>query len=81
MKRCLADVNVLLALLVRHHENHRACSKMVRWAGGGRSWCLVIQLALIRLLGDSSIMGEYAIMPGPAWALIDELLGMKELFT
>ncbi len=23
MKRCLADVNVLLALLVRHHEHHK----------------------------------------------------------
>jgi predicted nucleic acid-binding protein len=27
MKRCLADVNVLLALLVRHHEHN----ELLRW--------------------------------------------------
>jgi predicted nucleic acid-binding protein len=31
MKRCLADVNVLLPLLVRHHEQHELA---LRWFDG-----------------------------------------------
>ena len=31
MKRCLADVNVLLPLLVRHHEHHELA---LRWFDG-----------------------------------------------
>lgn len=80
MKRCLADVNVLLALLVRHHEHHKLARKWFEsLAAGEVGLCRFVQLALIRLLGNSSIMGEYAVAAGAAWRLIDELLQDERL--
>jgi uncharacterized protein len=74
MKPCLADVNVLLALLVRQHEHHKLA---VRWfdrlAASEAGLCRFVQLALIRLLGNHHIMGGDAIPAGTAWRLIDEL--------
>ena len=59
MKRCLADVNVLLALLVRHHQHHELA---LRWfdglAAGEAVLCRFVQLALVRLLGNRTIMAE-----------------------
>jgi uncharacterized protein len=75
MKPCLADVNVLLALLVRQHEHHKVA---LRWFEGlsadGAGLCRFVQLALIRLLGNSHIMGDDAVSAGTAWRLIEELL-------
>jgi predicted nucleic acid-binding protein len=62
MKRCLADVNVLLPLIVRHHEHHEPA---LRWfeglVAGEAVLCRFVQLALIRLLGNRSVMGKYCI--------------------
>jgi toxin-antitoxin system PIN domain toxin len=75
MKRCLADVNVLLPLLVVHHEHNRLA---LRWfdglAAGEAALCRFVQLALVRLLGNRTIMGEYAVPAFVAWDLITELL-------
>jgi len=75
MKRCLADVNVLLALLVRHHEHH---APALRWfeglAVGEAVLCRFVQLALVRLLGNRTVMGKYAVSASAAWALIEELM-------
>lgn len=75
MKRCLADVNVWLALLVMQHEHHRTA---IRWfdklPAGEAGLCRMVQLALIRLLGNRSIMGESAISAAAAWDLIETLL-------
>jgi len=75
MKRCLADVNVLLPLLVRHHEHHELA---LRWfdglAAGEAGLCRFVQLALVRLLGNRTIMGKYAVSASAAWGLIAELL-------
>jgi|ERR1017187_4957882 toxin-antitoxin system PIN domain toxin len=75
MKPCLADVNVLLPLLVRHHEHHEL---VLRWfdglAAGEAVLCRFVQLALVRLLGNRTVMGEYAISASAAWDLIAELL-------
>jgi toxin-antitoxin system PIN domain toxin len=75
MKRCLADVNVLLPLLVRHHEHHELA---LRWfdglAPGEAVLCRFVQLALVRLLGNRMIMGEYAVSASAAWDLIAELI-------
>jgi hypothetical protein len=80
MKPCLADVNVLLALLVRHHVHHKRARKWFDGLGAGDAGlCRVVQLALIRLLGNGSIMGEYAVPAGAAWRLIDELLQDERL--
>jgi predicted nucleic acid-binding protein len=75
MKPCLADVNVLLALLVRQHEHHKLA---LQWFDGlttdEAGLCRFVQLALIRLLGNSHIMGDDAVPAGTAWRLIEELL-------
>jgi toxin-antitoxin system PIN domain toxin len=75
MKRCLADVNLLLPLLVRHHEQHELA---LRWfdglAAGEALLCRFVQLALIRLLGTRSIMGNYALPASYAWELVGKLM-------
>jgi toxin-antitoxin system PIN domain toxin len=76
MKRCLVDVNLLLALLVERHEHHRSALRWFdRLAAGEACVCRFVQLALIRLLASRSVMGEHAISASEAWASIDELLG------
>jgi hypothetical protein len=75
MKPCLADVNVLLALLVRQHEHHKlALEWFDRLDTDEAGLCRFVQLALIRLLGNSHIMGDDAVPAGTAWRLIEELL-------
>lgn len=80
MKRCLADVNVLLPLLVRHHEHHELA---LRWfdglAPGEAILCRFVQLALVRLLGNRTIMGKYAVSASAAWDLIAELIEDERL--
>jgi len=80
MKRCLADVNVLLPLLVRHHEHHELA---LRWfdglAPGEAVLCRFVQLALVRLLGNRTIMGKYAVSASAAWDLIAELIEDERL--
>lgn len=75
MKQCLADVNILLALLVVHHRHHDFA---VRWfedvAGREIALCRVVQLALIRLMGNKTIMGEYVISASAAWKVVEDLL-------
>ena len=75
MKPCLADVNVLLALLVRQHDHHELALRWFdRLVEGEAGLCRFVQLALIRLLGNRQVMGDDAIPPGAAWRLIEELL-------
>jgi toxin-antitoxin system PIN domain toxin len=75
MKQCLVDVNVLLALLARQHEHHEQARK---WFDGLRAGeanlCRMVQLALIRLLGNRAILGEDAVPAARAWAIIEVLL-------
>src|SRR5579863_8008285 len=74
MKPCLADVNVLLALLVRQHEHHKLALRWFdRLAADEAGLCRFVQLALIRLLGNRHIMGDDAVPAATAWRLIDEL--------
>jgi toxin-antitoxin system PIN domain toxin len=73
-RACLADVNVLLALLVTHHEHHKVAFKWFDRLGAGEAGlCRWVQLALVRLLGNRHIMGEYATSALEAWALTEEL--------
>jgi toxin-antitoxin system PIN domain toxin len=75
MTLCLVDVNVLLALVALQHVHHSSARK---WFGalsaGEAGLCRIVQLALIRLLNNRSVMGDGAISPGEAWRLIEELL-------
>ena len=75
MKRCLVDVNVLLAVLVIHHEHHEPARK---WFDGLEAdeagLCRIVQLALVRLLANRSIMGMHVVSASAAWSLIEALL-------
>ena len=80
MKRCLVDVNVLLALLVRHHEHN---GRALRWfdglVAGEAILCRFVQLALIRLLGNRTVMGKHAVSASVAWDLIEDLMKDERL--
>ncbi|MDQ1470107.1 MAG: uncharacterized protein QOJ99_1587 [Bryobacterales bacterium] len=75
MKQCLADVNIVLALLVKNHEHHVRAGI---WFDGLNARevgiCRPVQLALIRLLGNKSVMGSHTVSSLQAWNLLDELL-------
>ncbi len=75
MKRCLVDVNVWLALLVRQHEHHRLARKWFDTLTAGEAGlCRLVQLGLMRLLANRTIMGDHAIPAAEAWTLIEALL-------
>ncbi len=75
MKRCLVDVNVWFALLVRQHEHHRLARKWFDTLTPAEAGlCRLVQLALIRLLANRSILGADAVSAAAAWSLIEELL-------
>lgn len=75
MKPCLADVNVLLALLVRDHEHKKSAQKWFDGLSADEAGiCRHVQLGLLRLLGNRHVMREYALAAPAAWRLIEELL-------
>jgi toxin-antitoxin system PIN domain toxin len=75
MKPCLVDVNVWLALLVIQHEHHKLARQWFETlAADEAGLCRIVQLALIRLLGNRSIMGVHAISASAAWNLLEKLL-------
>lgn len=80
MKRCLADVNVLLPLLIPHHTHHQAA---LRWFNGLEAGeavlCRMVQMAIIRLLGNRTVMSKFAVSASSAWDLIAELLEDERL--
>jgi toxin-antitoxin system PIN domain toxin len=71
MKRCLVDVNVWLALLAANHDHHVVARNWFDQLGPGEATlCRPVQLALIRLLGNPTIMGHHALPTRAAWDLI-----------
>lgn len=76
MQRSLVDVNVWLSLLVRQHEHHVTARKWYESLESSEAGlCRFVQLGLIRLLGNRSIMGADAVSATAAWGLVEELLG------
>jgi toxin-antitoxin system PIN domain toxin len=75
MKRCLADVNVFFPLLVEDHEHH---PKAMYWFDslepGEAHLCRFVQLGLVRLMGNRTVMGGKAISASAAWDLIVGLM-------
>lgn len=71
----VVDVNVWLALLVKEHIHHPAAR---RWFDkldpGEAGLCRIVQLALLRLLGNQSIMGPGALSVSRAWTCIADLM-------
>lgn len=75
MKRSLVDLNLLLALVVRHHVHH---AEARQWLAAldplEAGVCRVVHLGLIRLLSNRTIMGA-DVLPAPrALGLVEELL-------
>jgi toxin-antitoxin system PIN domain toxin len=73
--RCLVDVNVLLALMVRQHQHHDvALDWFSGLSAGDAGICRVVQLGVIRLLATRDMMGGSPIRADEGWRLIDDLL-------
>ena len=71
----LADVNVWLALLVKEHIHHAPAFAWFETLGPSQGGiCRVIQLALLRLLCNRSIMADGALTAAEAWNRVVELL-------
>jgi len=71
----LADLNFLLPVVVRTHPHHDAAFAWYRKQAAARiGVCRVVQLGLIRLLGNSHIMRDQALSARAAWDLTAELL-------
>jgi uncharacterized protein len=72
----LLDANVWLALSFSDHVHHDTAR---RWfdeqANGSCAFCRVTQLALLRHLTNSRIMGNFVLTQERAWATYDRLLG------
>jgi hypothetical protein len=75
MKPCLVDVNLVLALLIPRHQHHRIA---LRWfdelIAGQAGLCRFAQLAVVRLLANRTVMGDYAMPAVDGWLLVDQLL-------
>ena len=80
MKRCLVDLNILLALLVQNHDHHKSAR---RWFDGlvasEAGLCRMVQLGVIRLLGNAAIMRERALSASVAWDVVAKLLEDERL--
>lgn len=75
MKPCLADVNVLLPLILLRHEHHQTAWNWFRGLQPGESGlCRIVQLAVVRLLGNRAVMGQEAVAAARGLRIIDELL-------
>jgi len=71
----LVDVNVILALLVRQHVHHALARDWFNDLEAGQAGlCRLVQLSLVRLLGNRSIMGGDAVSALEGWRLVQELL-------
>jgi toxin-antitoxin system PIN domain toxin len=79
MKSCLADINVILALLAAHHAHHSRARKWFASCGKGEIYiCRYVQLGVIRLLGSPEIMGKSALSGFAAYRVIHELIDLDE---
>lgn len=75
MKKSLVDANVWLALLAPSHEHHRVAE---RWfddlAAGEAGLCRAVQLTIMRLLGNRTILGAGALSALDSWQVLASLL-------
>ena len=75
MTPCLADLNFLLSVVVRTHPHHGVALAWYRKQAAGRiGVCRVVQLGLIRLLGNTYIMRDQALSARAAWDVAAELI-------
>lgn len=80
MKPCLADLNFLIPVVIKTHLHHSTALHWYRQqSAGGIGMCRVVQLGMIRLLGNSRIMQDKALPARAAWDLTTELLKDERL--
>jgi uncharacterized protein len=76
----LCDVNVLLALVTDRHALHTTA---VHWFDdvppGGATICRVVQLGLLRLLNNPSVMREDTLDAATCWDIWHQLLEDQRL--
>jgi toxin-antitoxin system PIN domain toxin len=80
MKPCLVDLNVLLGLLTVRHTHHHTCRAWFAdlYAGQARM-CRLVQLGLVRLLANRTIMRDDALSPLEGWRTVESLLEDERL--
>ncbi len=80
MNPCLADTNVLLALLVATHPQHASSTKWYRkQEAGAIGMCRFSQLGVVRPPGNRHIMASEALSARTAWDVTSELLSDERL--
>lgn len=68
------DANVWFALVATKHEHHeRVLGWFDQLAEGEAALCRVVQLAVVRLMGDTRIAGKNAVPAFEAWKAIESL--------
>lgn len=74
-KLYVVDTNVWLALLSTTHNSHNSSMAWFETLGTGcAGMCRPVQLALIRLLGNRTVMGAVALSASQAWQHIQLLM-------
>jgi uncharacterized protein len=80
MKSYFPDVNVWLALAYEGHQHHAAASAwLTRLNGEAIYFCRFTQLALLRLLTHSSVMGDDVRSQSEAWQIYDAFLNDERI--
>ena len=73
-KSQIVDANVWLALVYSDHVHH---AKAINWfndqSDGSTSFCRITQMALLRHLTNTKIMGEFVQTQLAAWRVYDSL--------
>lgn len=69
----LVDVSVWLAAIWGRHAQHRVASQWFDNQQDDLALCRVTQMSLLRLLSNSAILGEDAVIRSEAWRVVDRL--------
>ena len=74
MKRCLVDVNVMLAATHSIHADHAVARQWLdRKRDGEVGVCRAVQMSLLRLLTNVHVMGPAVMTTTQAWKALDEI--------
>ena len=79
MKPQVVDVNIWLAILLHEHTHHKVARdwfESVPTAGAGM--CRVVQLSMMRLLGNPRVAGKFAMPALDAWNILQSLIDDDE---
>ncbi len=73
--QCIADANVLFALLTEGHAHRSVAFDWWQTCGDKQvGLCLPVRMAVLRLLTNSTVMGSGVLRPAQAWDAMAELI-------